>query len=122
VWDCTPFVTTLHPYPFNEFMLILEGSVTIVEPGGRETKIRPGEAFCIPQGLNCQWKQTEYVRKYYAIFEEASGRRATDRAALRVVKLDPKEHLDEVLPPSTDLLLGPVPVQHIHEWFSDATG
>src|SRR5690242_11294412 len=76
VWDCTPVVGAPHPYAFNEFMLILEGSVTIIEPGGRETTIRSGEALAIPQGLICQWKQTEYVRKYYTIFEETSRRQA----------------------------------------------
>src|SRR5262249_6412382 len=73
VWECTPFKTTLgRPYPFNEFMVILEGSVTIVEPGDRETTIKAGEIFAIPKGLPCQWKQTGPVRKHYTIFDDAS--------------------------------------------------
>src|SRR5262245_14905864 len=117
VWDCTPFRSTLRPYPFNEFMLILEGSVTIVEPDGRETTIRSGEAFAIPQRLNCQWKQTEYVRKYYAIFEEASGHQAMDDAALSVIRPDPRGVLTKSPPLPPELLLSPVPVQRAHEWF-----
>jgi uncharacterized cupin superfamily protein len=122
VWDCSPFTSVFQSYPFNEFMLILEGSVTIVEPDGRETKIRSGEAFAIPQGLNCQWKQAEHVRKYYAIFEETSGRQVVDHSALRVVRPDPRGNLAKSSSPPTELLLSQVPVQHAHEWFLDATG
>jgi len=122
VWDCTPFTTRLLPYSCNEFVLILEGSVTIVEPYGRETTIHSGESFVIPQGLNCQWKQTGYLRKYYVIFEEASGRQFVDHAALRVVRPDPKGSLEKSSPPPAELLLSPAPVQHAHEWFADATG
>jgi uncharacterized cupin superfamily protein len=122
VWDCTPFVTTLQPYPCHEFVLILEGSVTIVEHNGQETTIHAGESFAIPQGLNCQWKQMGYVRKYYTIFEDASAPRATDHTAHRVVRLDPKGTLTQSTPPSTELLLSSAPSQHAHEWFADSTG
>ena len=122
VWDCTPFVTTLHSYSFNEFMLILEGSVTIILSDGRETKIHSGEAFAIPQGLNCQWKQTEYLRKFYTIFEDASEHHDGDHAALGIVRPDPRGRLTKSPPPPTEMLLSPVPVQHAHEWFVDATG
>ena len=122
VWDCTPFTTTLRPYPFNEFMLILEGSVTIVEPGRRETTIQSGEAFAIPQGLNCQWKQTVYLRKYYVVFESASESQVVDQTALGVVRPDPQAKLTTSSPPPTELLLSPVPTQHAHEWFADPTG
>ena len=122
VWDCTPFTTTLRPYPFNEFMLILEGSVTIVEPGGRETVIHAGETFIIPKGLNCQWKQTGYLRKYYAIFDGVPGQQPANCAALRVVRPDPEGDQQDVAPPPAELLLTPAPVQHAREWFTDATG
>ena len=59
VWDCTPMTTKFAPYPVHEFMLVLEGAVTIVEAGGRETTIRAGESFILPKGLNCAWKQRE---------------------------------------------------------------
>ena len=122
VWECTPFRTTLgRPYPFNEFMVLLEGSVTIVEPGGLETTIRAGQIFAIPQGLPCQWKQTGHVRKYYVIFEDASGRQLGDPAMLRVVRPDPRGKLEDIGPPPAELLLSPAPIQHAREWFRDAT-
>lgn len=122
VWDCTPFTTILRPYPFNEFMLIVEGSVTIAEPGGRETAIHAGETFIIPKGLNCQWKQTGYLRKYYAIFDGAPGQQPVNHAALQVVRPDPEGDQQDVAAPPAELLLTPAPVQYAREWFADATG
>ena len=72
VWYWTPFTTRLLPDSGNEFVLILEGSVTIVEPYGRKRRFI-GESFVIPRGLIRQWKQTGYLCRYYVIFEEASG-------------------------------------------------
>jgi uncharacterized cupin superfamily protein len=91
VWECTPFRSTLgRPYPFNEFMVLLEGSVTVVEPGGLETTICAGEMFAIPKGLPCQWKQSGPVRKYYVIFDDASGKELGDPAMLRIMRPDPR--------------------------------
>jgi uncharacterized cupin superfamily protein len=122
VWDCTAFTAKAGPYSVNEFMLILEGSVTIVEAGGRETTIRAGESFIIPKGLHCQWKQPGYLRKYFVIFDDASGLKPADPAALRVLRPDPKGALAKSAPPPADLLLSPAPVQHAHQWFADLTG
>jgi len=122
VWECTPFRTTLLPYPVNEFMLILEGSVTIVEAGGHETTIHAGEIFALPKGLPCQWKQTGDVRKYYVIFDDTSGMEPGDSAMLRVVRPDPRGRLEDIGPPPAELLLSSAPIQHAREWFLDATG
>jgi len=122
VWDCTAFTGKPGPYSVNEFMVILEGSVTIVEAGGRETTIRAGESFIIPKGLHCQWKQPGYVRKYFVIFNDASGLKPSNPAALHVLRPDPKGVLTKSTPPAPELIQSGSPVQHAHEWFSDLTG
>ena len=71
VWDCTPHVGKLEAYAVDEFMLVLDGSVTIVTQDGHEETFRAGDAFAIPKGLVCQWKQTESIRKYYVIFDDS---------------------------------------------------
>ena len=68
VWECTPHTSTMRPFPVNEFMILLEGSVTMLEQDGRTTTVRAGEAFVVPKGVVCQWKQFEPVRKYFAIY------------------------------------------------------
>lgn len=120
VWDCTPMTTKPEPYPVNEFMLVLEGSVTIVEAGGRETTIRAGESFILPKGLDCSWRQTEYMRKFYVIFDDQSGT-APEPSTLSVIKPDPRAELE---PTSFDPapIVGPLPKQHARTWFTDPTG
>jgi uncharacterized cupin superfamily protein len=40
VWDCTAFEGTMGAYSVDEFMILLEGSVTILEESGRETTFK----------------------------------------------------------------------------------
>jgi uncharacterized cupin superfamily protein len=84
VWDCTAFTSKPMSYPVNEFMILLEGAVTILEKNGRETTVRAGESFVLPKGLDCTWRQTGHVRKFFVIFDDASGTAPRDAAALAV--------------------------------------
>ena len=122
VWDCTAFTSKMGPYPVNEFMILLEGAVTIVEENGRRTTVRAGESFILPKGLRCQWLQTGYVRKYYVIFNDASELTPENPATLGVLRPEPKGELAPSSPPGADMLLSAVPRQWTHEWFKDMTG
>lgn len=66
-WESTPHTGRMQPFPVNEFMILLEGAVTILEEDGRSSTFRAGEAFLIPKGRVCQWRQTGHVRKHFAI-------------------------------------------------------
>ena len=68
VWECTPHTSKMQPFPVNEFMILLEGSVTMLEEDGKATTVQAGEAFVVPKGVVCQWNQSEPVRKYFAIY------------------------------------------------------
>ena len=121
VWDCTAFTSKQGPYPVHEFMIVLEGSVTIAEASGRETTLNAGDSFLIPKGLVCQWKQPGYLRKYFVIFDDASGMKPADKTALRVIRPDPRVKLTPSTPPAAELLLSGSPTQHVHEYFADTT-
>lgn len=121
VWDCTAMTTRTAPYPVTEFMLVLEGEVTIVEPNGRETTVSAGQSFILPKGLDCSWKQPGYMRKFYVIFDDASGVAAADPAKLAVILPDPKAALAPLEVDATPIL-GPVPTQHVRGWHADPTG
>ncbi len=71
VWECTPHTSKMAAFPVNEFMILLEGSVTMLEKDGKATTIRAGEAFVVPKGAVCQWKQAEPVRKFFVIQGDA---------------------------------------------------
>lgn len=72
IWQCTAFTAQMMPYPVDEYMLLLEGELTMVLPNGQETEIKAGDAFVIPKGFECQWKQTGDVRKIFMILDGLS--------------------------------------------------
>jgi uncharacterized cupin superfamily protein len=105
-------------YPVNEFMLVLEGEVVIVEEG-RSVSVKAGESFIIPKGLRCRWTQLGHVKKFFVIFDDASGLK--NEGPLATIKIDPAVKLQPSTPPSEAVLLSPVPTQHAHDYFTDAT-
>lgn len=69
VWDCTAFTEHMGPYPVDEFMFLIEGSLVMGLPDGTDVTIEQGQGFVIPKGLECQWKQEGYLRKYFMILD-----------------------------------------------------
>ncbi len=121
VWTCTPMTTKLEPYSVNEFMLVLEGSVTIEDQNGHEETIRAGEAFIIPKGMPCRWKQTESIRKFYVIFDDPSGRQSPDPGSLKVIRVDTNAEVPTIDEQDTSRYIGDTPTQHLLNVFSDVT-
>jgi uncharacterized cupin superfamily protein len=122
VWDSTPLTFTSGPFPNNEMFLVVDGSVTIVEPGGHETTFRAGDCFIFPQGFVNQWKQTEYFRKYAVGFMDASWQPPADPGTIKLVRIDASGPLGAAAGPPTEAFVGPVPAQHERRWFADQTG
>lgn len=119
VWEQGANVSRWIDYPVNEFMTVLEGEVVIVEEGG-SVSIKAGESFIIPKGLRCQWTQPGHVRKFFVIFDDASG--LVNEGPLHTIKIDPRVALEPSAPPAAAMLHSPVPEQHAHQYFEDATG
>jgi uncharacterized cupin superfamily protein len=71
VWEAAPYTSGPHKTKYSEFMLLLEGSVTLVGKDGREETFRAGDALLVPRGAELTWKQTEKVRKYWVIFDRS---------------------------------------------------
>jgi uncharacterized cupin superfamily protein len=69
VWECTAFTDHMMPYAVDEFMLFLEGKLTMVLPNRTEVEIKAGDAFVIPKGFTCQWKQEGIVHKLFMILD-----------------------------------------------------
>jgi uncharacterized cupin superfamily protein len=73
VWDTTSMVETAGPYPCDEFMWLLEGEAAIENSETGEIQMaRAGEAFVIPRGYHCRWRQSGYLRKFFVILEPPS--------------------------------------------------
>lgn len=122
VWDCTAFEGKMGPYSVDEFMILLEGSVTVAEANGRVTRIEAGESFIIPRGLDCAWKQEGYVRKIFVIYENPAAPVPKKPAADHVIKLDIGAKLTPCDGPDPAILNGPEPRCAEHMAYTDASG
>ena len=69
VWDCTAFVDPMGKYSVDEFMYLLDGTLIMRMPDGEEIHLKAGDAFVIPKGLECQWDQPGYIRKFFMILD-----------------------------------------------------
>ena len=119
VWEMEANESHWMDYPVNEFMTVLDGEV-VIEEEGRKVSVKAGESFILPKGLRCRWTQPGRVRKIFVIFDDPSGLR--NAGPLQTLKIDPNAKLAPSTPPSADMLLSPVPVQHTKDYFGDATG
>ena len=88
VWDCTAFVDKPGPYPVDEFMLLLEGSVQMIMPDGSQITVNQGDAFVIPKGLVCQWKMPVTVRKIFMILDGAAPTNTENASLHRITVPD----------------------------------
>lgn len=68
IWRAEPYTDFYEDYPCDEFMVVLEGSVTLENDGFSET-YRKGDAFLVPKGFCGYWKQTEPMLKFYVMID-----------------------------------------------------
>lgn len=120
VWSSSAFERKPKLYAVDEFGLVMDGAATITEANGHVTEIAAGEAFVIPRGIECAWKQTGHVRKIFATF--ANAKPPAKPAAAHVVKLDVKAELQPCGGPDASLLNGPEPRCAEHLAYTDASG
>ena len=121
IWACSAFTSKMAPHGNDEFMLLLEGAVEIVEPSGKVTRIVAGESFILPKGLVRQWRQTGDVKKVFVILETPDDAATRDTHGLAVIKPDPKVTLSPTPAPKPDMLISGTPQTHGHEFFEDRT-
>jgi uncharacterized cupin superfamily protein len=70
VWDSTDMSDIASPYAYDEFMIIIEGTVNIKNnTTGKIETIMAGDSAVIPQGYYSQWRQQGYLRKFYVIYK-----------------------------------------------------
>ena len=67
MWDSTAFETEMLPFPWHEFVQLLEGEITITEADETVNVFTAGDVFMVPKGTVCSWKTTGYVKKFYCV-------------------------------------------------------
>jgi uncharacterized cupin superfamily protein len=122
IWQCSPITARMGPWSTNEVMLLVEGSVTIDHADGSTLDVVAGEAFFIPKGTVCAWRQAGLLKKFFVIHDDASGRAAADAGALRARKIALDGELSPTDGPDPSLLSGAVPTCREAVAFTDLTG
>jgi uncharacterized protein len=68
IWRAEPYTDFYEDYPCDEFMYVLEGSVTLENDDFTETYSK-GDAFFVPKGFRGYWRQTEPMLKFYVMID-----------------------------------------------------
>ena len=68
IWRSSPYTEYFEDYQYDEFMYLLEGSVTVESENSKETFCK-GDAFLLPKGFKGYWRQEEPVVKYYVLVD-----------------------------------------------------
>jgi ethanolamine utilization protein EutQ len=71
LYEAGPSDQRIESYPYNEFIYVLSGSITLVAADGSVLEAKAGESLAIPQGWKGQWRTKGY-RKYYALYTQPS--------------------------------------------------
>jgi uncharacterized cupin superfamily protein len=71
MWQSSEFLSEMSPFPFHEFVQLLEGEVVISETDGTVNTFKAGDTFFIPKGTVCQWQVIKPILKYYAILDSS---------------------------------------------------
>lgn len=122
VWDCTTHALKRDAYEVDEFMIVLEGSISIEDKSGDTKTFRAGESFIIPKYTDCIWKQSEYARKYYFIHDNPSSSEPENPENLSAVKVDMSAELLKVSAHDESLYLSEVPDMGMNALYSDPDG
>ena len=91
VWQHAPYTEGPATPNYSEFMLYLDGSVTLIDSEGREDTFKAGEASLVPRGVEYTWKQTEPIRKYWVIFDVVETKEA--KRPKSYIRFDPNVEL-----------------------------
>lgn len=70
-WAADAFASEQRPFPYNEFAYIEEGSITLAEADGTVHEFEVGDAFFIPQGVECGATVASSVRLIFAVIKSA---------------------------------------------------
>jgi uncharacterized cupin superfamily protein len=69
VWGSDATETVFEGYPFDEAVVILEGSIAITTQDGVTETFVAGDSFGIRRGTPCTWVVAQGTRKVFAILE-----------------------------------------------------
>lgn len=68
VFEASPAIIDVgEPYPYDQFVLVLEGRVTLTETDGQSNTYTPGDTFLVPKGWLGTWDMPVKYREMIVI-------------------------------------------------------
>jgi uncharacterized cupin superfamily protein len=72
VYEASPAVIDIsEPFPYDEFVLVLEGEVTLTNIDGEAQTYKPGDTFLVPKGWLGTWAMPVKYREMIIIETDA---------------------------------------------------
>jgi uncharacterized cupin superfamily protein len=66
-WASEGFESEQRPFPYNEFAYVQDGSITLTDAAGTAHVFNAGDAFFIPEGVECDATVLKSVRLYITV-------------------------------------------------------
>ncbi len=126
VWTTTDMQEAFGPYPGDEFMLLLEGRVAMLDGDGNETCAEEGQTFFIRNAIPTSWKQVGNLRKFFMTYDNPNTETPKIGSADGgVIVLDPEElakGMEKMETTDPFEIVGDAPVQHDNIRFTNDDG
>ncbi len=72
VFEASPAIIDISdPFPYDEFVLVLEGQVTLTNIDGEKQTYKPGDTFLVPKGFLGTWDMSGKYREMIVIETKA---------------------------------------------------
>jgi uncharacterized cupin superfamily protein len=68
-WASEAFESVLRPFSYNEFAYVQDGSITLTDAKGAGQKFVAGDAFFIPEGVECSATVVNSVHLYITVIQ-----------------------------------------------------
>jgi hypothetical protein len=68
-WASGPFESRQRPFPYNEFAYVQDGSITLTDAEGAAKEFDTGDAFFIPEGVECSATVENSVRFFITVIK-----------------------------------------------------
>lgn len=70
IWDTTTMQEAFGPYPWDEFIFVLDGAFTMLDGDGNGVPAKQGQSVIFRNGVPVSWKQDGYLKKYYITYKD----------------------------------------------------
>ena len=71
-WQCDAFESVSRPFPYYQFSVVQEGSITLIDDAGEAHVFTTGDAFFVPKGVVCSGRSVASVRLFYAVLHSTN--------------------------------------------------